>query len=386
MSPRALNSLFLHRPGTLQASLRRIRALAQKELYHILRDFRTLAIVILMPIVQLVMFGYALNLEIQRVDLGVLDYARTPLSRQLISCFEGSRLFRVFSMDGSAEEADRLFRLRRLQAVLVIPPRFGEEVERRGFSTVQLLVDASDPNAGTLIRDYSRRVVAGLASEKTGSQPLLDFRPTILFNPDLKSAYFFVPGIIALVLVMISALLTSITVAREREMGTLEALLATPVRPHEIVVGKVLPYAALALVDAVFVLAVGVLLYRVPLRGDPLLLLLLTAIYLATGLNLGLILSTVARTQQVAMIMAMVTTLLPTLLLSGLIFPIASMPGWLQALSYLVPARYYLLIVRGILLKGSAWAHLVQPSLVLLGMSLLLLAVSARRFRTTLEV
>ncbi|MDZ7372696.1 MAG: ABC transporter permease [candidate division KSB1 bacterium] len=370
----------------MRASPSRIWALARKEFYHIARDYRTLAIVVLMPIVQLVMFGYALNLEIQRVDLGVVDHARNRWSRDLIARFEGSKLFHLRPGPDLPEQVDHLFRARRVQAVLVIPARFGEDLEQRGSSPVQLLVDSSDPNAATLIRDYVRRITLSFSTQGyTAPQPI-DFRPTILFNPDMKSAYFFVPGIIALVLVMISALLTSITITREKETGTIEMLLASPVRPHEIVLGKVLPYVGLAFVDAVFILSVGVLLFGVPFRGDPLLLLLLTVVYVTTGLSLGLILSTLARTQQVAMIMAMVITLLPTLMLSGLIFPIASMPRWLQLLTYIVPARYYLLIVRGILLKGSAFAQLVQPSLVLAGTSMFLLALSARRLKMTLEV
>jgi ABC-2 type transport system permease protein len=251
---------------------------------------------------------------------------------------------------------------------------------------VQFVVDASDANAATLIRNYCLAVLADFNAARGQATPsALDVRPTFLFNPDLKSATFFAPGIVAMILVMISAMLTSITIAREKETGTMEQILVSPVRPIEIVAGKVLPYVGLAFLDGALILGLGMLIFGVPFRGSVALLVGLTGLYILAALSLGLLISTRSRTQQVALMAAQTATLLPTIMLSGLVFPIASMPRILQALTYIVPARYYLLMIRGIMLKGSTFGHLMVPSLALGALTIVWLAVSIRRFRMTLE-
>lgn len=364
----------------------RIGPIARKEFLHIIHDPRTLAIIFLMPVVQLIMFGYALNLEIQKVDIAIADQAQSALSRQLIQQFKGSRFFRPFALEGPVSRAEDQFRQRRAKAILMIPFDLDRKLETGRPVQLQFLIDASDPNSATLIRNYCSQVVRRFNLEQ-GMNLVLPFevRSTILFNPDMKSAYFFVPGLMALLLVMISALLTSIAITREKETGTLEQILVSPVRPWEIIIGKVLPYVLLAFMDAALILFIGVTLFQVPFQGNLLLLVALTLLYILTALSLGLMISTVARTQQVAMMIALVATLLPTIILSGFIFPIASMPKILQAVSYIIPARFYLLIVRGIILKGSVFSQLLEPVLFLALMSLILLTVSIRKFSMNLE-
>lgn len=365
---------------------RRVLAVSRKELLHILYDARTLFILFLMPVVQLVMFGYAMDMEIQRVDLAVIDLARSTASRHLIQHFEGSPFFRPFPFDGAPGDLDRLFRERRGKAALLVRRDFDRRLERHPETAVQVIVDASDANAATLIRTYCLTVLADFSARRGRDVPWpVEARPTFLFNPDLKSATFFVPGIVAMILVMISAMLTSITIAREKETGTMEQILVSPIRPAEIVAGKVLPYVGLAFLDAALILGLGMLIFKIPFRGSLLLLVALTGLYILAALSLGLLISTRARSQQVAMMAALTATLLPTIMLSGLVFPIASMPRLLQLLTYIVPARYYLLIVRGIMLKGSGLQHLVQPTLALGLLTLVWLAVSVRRLRMTLE-
>jgi ABC-2 type transport system permease protein len=364
---------------------RRILAVARKEFLHIIYDFRTLAIAILIPVVQLLLFGYALNLEIRRVDMAVIDLAHSTNSRRLIEQFRGSRFFHLFDYDGSISDLDGLFKNRQARVALVIPADFEPRLATQVMTPVQLLIDAADANAATLIRNYCTQVLLDFNQSRGMNLPLpFDVRTAILFNPDLKSSHFFVPAIIASLLIMISALLTSITISREKETGTMEQILVSPLRPSEIILGKVLPYVAVALLDALVVLAVGLLLFRVPFRGDPLLLALLTLLYVLAGLSLGLLISTRTRTQQVAMMIAVLVTLLPTILLSGFVFPIASMPRLLRYISYVIPARYYLLIVRGIMLKGSTLAQLLTPTLALTVMTLFLLGVAIRQFRLKL--
>ncbi len=370
----------------MSGARRRVAAIARKEVLHILYDFRTLFILFLMPVVQLVMFGYALNMEIQQVELAVADQSSSPASRQLVARFRGSTFFRLIPCEGGTAQLETLFATGQARAALVIPADFARRLEREPETPVQVLVDAADANAATLIRNYCQQVLQEYDQER-GVRPPSPFevRPAILFNPDLRSSFFFVPGVMAMILVMISALLTSVAITREKESGTLEQLLVSPVRPWEIVVGKVVPYMALAFLDAALILGVGLLLFAVPFEGSLPLLVALTLLYVLTALSLGLLISTRAGTQQVAMMAALTATLLPTVMLSGLIFPIASMPQPLQYVSALVPARYFLLIVRGVLLKGSSLEQLLSPTLALAAMTLVLLAVAVRRFSAKLE-
>jgi ABC-2 type transport system permease protein len=363
-----------------------VLGLARKEFLHIVYDPRTLFIVFLMPVVQLLMFGYAMNLEIQQVDMAVVDFARDADSQDLVQSFRGSRFFKPFYYEGPISGIESLFKSRTAQLALVVPADFARQLNTRTNIPLQFIIDASDANAATFIKNYCTQVLLDYNQSRGASPPVpFEVRSAVLFNPNLKSSHFFVPGIMAMILMMISALLTSVAIAREKETGTMEQMLVSPVRPYQIVVGKVLPYIILAFADATLILLVGLIVFHVPFRGSVLQLLLLTTLYICTALSLGLMISTLVRTQQVAMMFAMTTTILPTIMLSGLIFPIASMPKLLQYITYLVPAKYYLLIVRGILLKGSSLAQLAEPAIFLGVVSLIMLTVSVRRFSMNLE-
>lgn len=364
----------------------RILSIARKEFLHIIRDPRTLAIVFLMPVIQLVMFGYALNMEIQRVDVAVIDYDQSLRSRHLVEQFKGSKFFHTFFFEGTPEQAEEMFLTREARVIMIIPQDFGKKMLREIYTPVQIIIDASDPNAAVNIQNYCNQVFL-MFNQNYGSEIPLPFevRSSIWFNPDLKSVYFFVPGILALLLVMISALLTSITITREKETGTMEQILVSPVRPYEIILGKVIPYIFLAFMDASVILLIGIFLFEVPFIGSLFLLALLTALYIITALSLGLMISTITKTQQVAMMAAVLITLLPTVMISGFIFPIASMPELLQLISYIIPAKYYLVIVRGIMLKGNTIGQLLTPAVFLTIMSAILLIISWRKFSVNLE-
>ncbi len=363
-----------------------IVSIARKEFLHIIHDPRTLTILFLMPILQLTMFGYALNLEIQRVDMAVVDYANSTGSREIVEQFNGSKFFHLLPYEGELDQVDQMFKARRAKVVMIIPYDFDRQLLRDRQIPLQFIIDASDANAATLIRNYCSQVVNDFNQVHNQKLPLpFDLRPTIFFNPDMKSTYFFVPGLIALLLIMISALLTSITITREKETGTMEQILVSPVRPYQIILGKVIPYVLLGLLIAAVILLIGIFLFKVPFIGSLPLLTLLTLLYIVTALSLGLMISTIAKTQQVAMMIALVATLLPTFMLSGFIFPIPSMPIVLQYISYIIPARFYLLIARGIILKGSTFYNLLAPTLILLLMSVILITVAVRRFSLNLE-
>ncbi len=363
-----------------------IFSIIRKEFLHIIHDPRSLMIIFLLPTLQLVMFGYALKMEIQEVKLGIIDYSRSTASREFIQYFSGSIFFKPFLFEGQLSQMDQLFKKRQAQAILIIAKDFDDHRFRNPSTPVQVIIDASDANAATMIRQYMMQVINNYNRDHSQLSPLpFEIESTFLFNPDKKSTYFFVPGLIALLLVMISALLTSITIAREKETGTMEQILVSPVQPFQIVIGKVLPYIVLAFSIGLVILLIGVTLFKVPFRGSVILLMLLSTLYIITALSLGLMVSAIARTQQVAMMVVMVITLLPTIILSGFIFPIASIPRILQYVTYLVPARYFLHIARGIILKGSNFVHLLVPTICLFVMSSLLLTIAVRKFSLTLE-
>lgn len=370
------------RPGKNQIIL----SIARKEFLHIIHDPRSLIILFLMPLLQLTMFGYALKMEIQQVKLGIVDYSRSIQSRELIQYFSGSDFFRPVLYEKELIRVDQLFKNRQAQVVLIIPVDFSEQLQRSKYTPVQVIVDAADANAATSIRQYMIQVFNNYNQDHSPAVSMpFEIESTILYNPDKKSTYFFVPGLIALLLVMISALLTSIAITREKETGTMEQILVSPVRPLQIIIGKVIPYIFLAFGIGLVILLTGVFLFKVPFEGSIFLLLLLSTLYIITALSLGLMISAISHTQQVAMMMALIVTLLPTLMLSGFIFPIASMPRLLQYFTYLVPARYYLHIVRGIILKGSTLNNLILPTMFLFLMSGFLLIIALRKFSLTLE-
>ncbi|PKN78749.1 MAG: ABC transporter permease [Candidatus Cloacimonetes bacterium HGW-Cloacimonetes-1] len=362
---------------------RRIPAIMLKEVNHILRDSRTLMIVILMPIMQLVIFGYAMNMEIRGIRIGVYDYRDSALSRELVHKFAATESFQISYPQKPIGEMNRYFYQRAFHAFLIIPADFDHTMVRQNQAEVQLIIDASDPNAATMIQNYSFAVV----NMFNDAERLLPIRvkTNILYNPDLKSAYFFVPGLIAMILVMISALLTSIAISKEKELGTMEQILVSPIKAHEIIIGKVLPYILLALIDAMLVLLIGKYLFKVPFVGSFPVFLAFTMLYVIVALSLGLLISTIARSQQAAMMMAITMTMLPTMMLSGFMFPIASMPKALQLITRFVPARYYLQIIRGIMLKGNGFAQLMQPGLALILMAAVLLILAIKRFSLRLK-
>ena len=362
----------------------RIVPIIRKEFIHISRDFRTLVIVILMPVFMLFLYGFALNMEIQNIDLIVLDHDNSPDSHALIRKFEGSKYFTVNHFTGPESQLESFFTRREAHMILIIPEDFAKTLYRQPITNVQVIIDASDPNAAQAIRNYSSAIFQSFSMEHA-AMSAFDIETAIWYNPALKSSYFFVPGLAALILIMISVLLTSIGIVREKETGTMEQILVSPIRPIEIIVGKVVPYVFLAFVDLVIILVIAHFVYNVPFVGRLSFIIFSSLIFIFTALSLGLLISTTAMTQQVAMMMALMATLLPTVMLSGFMFPINSLPKVLQLLTYAVPARYFMVVIRGIMLKGNSLQQLLPELAILAAIGIVLLIVSAKRFKTTLE-
>jgi ABC-2 type transport system permease protein len=365
----------------------RLFPIIHKEFLHILRDPRSLAIIVVMPILMVLLYGYAITFDVKDIKLGVIDHDKTPASRELVNRFVNSGYFTITAHPKNRDEVEHLMLNREVLSVLVIPRGFAHDLKRETYIPIQLLVDGSNSNTATIAINYARMIMMTYSIELNAQivRPLAEVHERVWYNPDLKSVTFIAPGLIAVILMMICALLTSITIARERETGTMEQLLVSPIRSPEIIVGKVVPYVLLAFIDGTLVVVFAILIFGVPFRGNVALLALLSFFYLYASLSLGVFVSTRAKTQQVAMMLAMLGTLLPSILLSGFIFPIQSMPYILRVLSYTVPARYFLTIIRGIMLKGIGFEYLWVPTLFLFGFGTLLLVISSARFKTKLE-
>jgi ABC-2 type transport system permease protein len=354
----------------------------RKEVIHILRDRQSLFMVLTMPLLMLLLYGYAITLDMKRIDMVVADQSNSPQSRALVRDIAATDFFSVRLATGGVDNINSLFQSREAQCVLVIPADFAETQISGRVSRVQLAVDASDPNVANFIKNYVTRAVG---ASQSGTAVLFSLEPRVLYNPDMRSAPFFVPGLIAMILLLISTLLTSIAIVREKETGTLEQMLVSPVKPSQIIIGKVLPYTVLGFLDGLVILVVGSLLFHVPIQGSVLLVMVMMLVYVVTGLSLGMLVSTMAKTQSVAMLVAITLTVLPSMLMSGFIFPISSMPRFLQWFSRIVPATYFLEIIRGIVLKGNDLSNLHRPAGILLGIDVLLIVLSIRAFRIRLE-
>ncbi len=365
---------------------RRLLAIVRKEFIHIFRDWRTLMIIILMPVLMIVLYGYAITLDMRNITFGVIDDARTPESRMLIEAFSENGFFRPYPKEVQRDDFEGLFMRRDVHVVIVIPREFSVDLAADRAATIQLIIDASDSNVGTFVNNYSSQVLRIYNQRMNGRLPLLFvLTPRVFYNPDMNSTNFFVPGLVALILMLISALLTSIAITREKETGTMEQILVSPVRAREIVLGKVLPYVLLGLLNAALILVSARLLFAVPIHGSLLLLGLMSLVYVFVALSFGLMISTAARTQLIAMFGTLMATILPTIMLSGFIVPIASMPLPLQYVANALPATYFLIIIRAVMLKGVGLAELWPQALILTGIGAFLLTVATRRFRMRLE-
>ena len=363
-----------------------LRAFVIKELRHILRDRQTLTILLLMPLVQVVLFGFALRSDVRNIRVAVVDPSPDYATVALRNSFTTSSRFNVVSVARTREVIEPLFRRGDADVALVFEPGFGDHIVSREPARLLLAVDASDPNTGTTIQSYARAVIASYESELSTSPGAVKImtETRMRFNPTLESVNLFVPGLIALVLTLVSALMTAISLSREKERGTLEVLLVSPLRPAQIIVGKVLPYLGLAFANVITALLAAWLVFHVPFRGSVLLLLAESVIYALVSLALGVLIAARTSSQRAAMLAAMVGTMLPSTLLSGMIFPIASMPAWLSPFTNIVPARWFIVIARGIMLKGVGLSYLWRESLVLVVMALVLMAAAVRSFKPRL--
>jgi len=343
-------------------SWRRTKAIARKECYHVLRDVRSLLMAIGLPFFLLLLFGWALTLDVDRIPTVVYDNDRTPESRQLIERLRGSRYFQIVAVAGDPRKIERLIDDGTALMAVVIPPGYGRRLLAGTDSEIQILLDGSDSNTAAIALGYATVLLQNFDAEirtafleRQGSIKIpapVEAQLRVWYNPELRARNYLVPGLIALIMMIIGALLTSLTIAREYESGTMEQLLSTPVRPAELVLGKTVPYFVIGLVDMVSSVLVGTLVFGVPLRGNPLVLFGSAVVFMMGTLSMGLFISAAARSQTIAFQLALLTTFLPSFLLSGFVFAVENMPWVIQLVSYAVPARYFIVVLQGVFLKG----------------------------------
>ncbi len=360
-------------------NFRRLRAVSHKEFLHIVRDPQSLLMSLALPVIMMALFGYALTLDVDRIPLALFDQDRTPDSRELVSRFSGSRYFDLIADVDDFAAAQKLVDRGQVLSVLTIPQDYGGDVRRGKTVTVQLILDGTDSNTASIALGYATAIVSGYSQElrnrilnlQSGRrfEAPLALQTRVWYNPSLESKNYIVPGLIAVVLMIIAALLTSLTIAREWEMGTMEQLLSTPVRPVELVLGKMSAYFALGIADTLLAVILGVAVFDVPLRGNLLLLAVSCFVFLAGALCWGIFLSATVRTQLLAYQLGMISSFLPAFLLSGFVFSIGNMPIPVQIFTYLIPARYFVTVLKGIFLKGVG--------LPVIGVEILLLTVFA---------
>ncbi|MFH1374286.1 MAG: ABC transporter permease [bacterium] len=331
--------------------------LVVKEFRHVFRDANMLKLIFAMPLMQLIIFGYVANTEVRQIALDVYDFDRGRMSREFVGAMQAGDYFIADEPATDVNDLDSRFTTGRAEMALLIPPDFSESIRQRKQVTVGLIADGSNANSATIGLGYAAQMARKFSQDKTGLRPPIDIRRQVLYNPEAESVYFMVPGIVASLLLMLSVMLTSMALIREREAGTLEQLLVTPISKLTLLLGKIAPFAVLGLFEMMVVLTVGVLWFSVPFVGSPFLLTGLAAVYLLAALGVGLFISTVTTSQQQAMFFAWFFSIF-AMLTSGFFTPIANMPDWLQYITCINPMRFFLSIARGIMMKGSGFADL----------------------------
>lgn len=368
--------------------MKRFRGLVIKEFYHIFRDKRTLLILFGMPIVQILLFGFAVTNEINNVDLAILDKSKDTETQKIINDIAGSKYFKISDYLDDESEIEAIFRKGEIKAVLVFEPGFNKKLVTNNSAAVQIITDATEPNVAISVSNYLTFILqkyqAGLNKEIQVPYQIVP-EAKMNYNPELKSVFMFVPGIMTVILMLVSAIMTSISITREKELGTMEILLVSPLKSYQVILGKVFPYIFLAIINAIVILALGFFVFGMPIQGSYFVLALVSVLFIFSALALGILISTIADTQQTAMMASLMGLMLPTILLSGFIFPISSMPVALQVISEIIPAKWFIILIKGILLKGVGLSVLYKETLVLMLMITVLLGLSIKLYKIRLE-
>jgi len=359
----------------------------KKEWLHIWRDRRTLFILIWMPVVQIIIYGFALTNEVKNSNIAIFDQSRDIASTQLSQKIASSRYFNLVKNISSYKDIDATFRTGKIRMVVVFPENFRNDLLHSNSAQVQLIADASDPNTANTLTNYATAIITDYQQSINQNQHLpytIKAQVRMLYNPELKGAYSFVPGVMALVLMLVCAMMTSIAIVREKEMGTMEVILVSPLKPFRIIIAKTIPYLFVSLLNIITILLLSVYVLDVPIVGSLWLLMVESTLFTITSLSVGILISNSAKTQQTAMFVSLMSLFLPTLLFSGFLFPIENMPLPLQVISNVVPSKWYYIIVKDIMIKGLGFTSIWKETLILMGMTTALLGISIYKFKIRL--
>jgi ABC-2 type transport system permease protein len=366
--------------------MKRFRGFVIKEFYHIFRDYRTLLILFGMPAVQLLLFGYVITNEIKDAKIAILDQSKDQVTQKITQKILASGYFLLEKNLTEYRQIDQSFREGDIKMVIVFEGNFARRLQKDGKAGMQIIGDASDPNTANILVNYASGIITNYLISTNAEKLPMQIIPEVRmqYNPQLKGVYMFVPGIMAMLLMLVSALMTSISITREKELGTMELLLVSPLRPIQIIIGKVLPYVFLAFTDACIIIVIGKFVFGVPVLGNLFLLLSESFLFITMALSLGILISSITNSQQVAMTISLVALMLPTILLSGFIFPVENMPLILQWLCHAMPPKYFITIIKSIMLVGNGFGNIWKETFILVGFTSFFIFLSVRKFKIRL--
>lgn len=368
--------------------MKRFIGFVKKEFYHIFRDKRSLFILFGMPIVQILLFGFAITNEINNVDIAILDHSKDATTTEIINKISASKYFSIKQMVTREADIASVFEKGQVKAVLNFEKDFSRKLIKDKKATVQIITDATDPNTANTISNYVNAILQ-LYQKEVNKDVVISYQivpeTRMVYNPELKSVYMFVPGVMTIILMLVSAMMTSISITREKELGTMEILLVSPLKPFQVIVGKVFPYIFLSIINAIVIVVLSIFVFGMPVQGSLFLLAFESILFIISALALGILISTISATQQTAMMISLMGLMLPVILLSGFIFPISSMPYPLQLISNIIPAKWFIIIIKGIMLKGVGLQYVWKETLILLGMTVFFMGLSVKKYKIRLE-
>ena len=368
--------------------MKRFIGFVTKEFYHIFRDKRTLFILFGMPIAQIILFGFAITNEINNVNIAILDQSKDVATQKIIAKINASKYFVVKQNISHENEIENVFKKGKVKAVLVFENHFIKNIETKKQAKVQVITDATDPNIANTVTNYVNAILQNYTQQLNRDNPTaysIQTQTQLYYNPELKSVFNFVPGVMTIILMLVSAMMTSISITREKEMGTMEVLLVSPLKPFQVIIGKVFPYIFLSIINATVIVLLGYFVFKMPIVGNLFLLAFESILFIITALSLGILISTVTDSQQTAMMISLFGLMLPVIILSGFIFPISSMPLPMQIISNIIPAKWFIIIVKAVMLKGASVSVIWKETLILIGMTAVYILLSIKKYKIRLE-
>lgn len=368
--------------------MKRFIGFVTKEFYHIFRDKRSMFILFGMPIAQIMLFGFAITNEINNVNIAILDKSKDTETKKIINKISASKYFHIEQQVSSEAQIESIFKKGKVKAVLVFENHFIKNLQTQKQAKVQVITDATDPNIANTITNYVNAILQNYTQELNNVNQAsyqIQTQTQLYYNPELKSVFTFVPGVMTVILMLVSAMMTSISITREKELGTMEVLLVSPLNPLQVILGKVFPYIFLSIINATVIVVLGVFVFGMPIQGSIFLLALESILFIITALSLGILISTLSNSQQTAMMASLMGLMLPVIILSGFIFPLSSMPLPLQIISNIIPAKWFIIIIKAIMLKGASIEIIWKETVILIGMTVFFIALSIKKYKIRLE-